>query len=57
MNQEELLENLYNAFDPFEPLPGRCVLEYRWNGERWHDVHPLIRDTPEFKQEVAKMKE
>ena len=21
MNQEELLDNLYNAFDPFEPLP------------------------------------
>ena len=38
-------------------LFSRCVLEYRLDGERWHDVHPLIRDTPEFKQEVAKLEE
>lgn len=36
-------------------LFSRCILEYRYEGERWHDVHPLIRDVPEFKQAVARM--
>jgi len=34
----------------------RCLLEYcedDSDGERWHDVHPLLRDVPEFKDALA----
>lgn len=27
----------------------RCLLEYQDNEEKWHDVHPILRDVPEFK--------
>ena len=34
----------------------RCLLEYcedDGDGERWHDVHPMLRDVPEFKDALA----
>lgn len=89
----KFLDELYNVFDPFEPLkPGdpqyvdcrevrgdgdiltdlgnkirrsqrnllfnRCLLEYRDFDEEgelqpWCDVHPLIKNLPEFKEALA----
>lgn len=31
----------------------RCLLEYVDDEEAWHDVHPLLRDVPEFKDALA----
>ena len=41
-------------------LLNRCLLEYRYfdavkEKQRWYDVHPLIREIPEFKQAVDKI--
>lgn len=41
-------------------LLNRCLLEYRYFDEakekqRWYDVHPLIKDVPEFKQAEDKI--
>lgn len=30
----------------------RCLLEYQDDEEKWHDVHPILRDVPEFKDAV-----
>jgi hypothetical protein len=30
----------------------RCLLEYR-EGESWYDVHPVLREVPEFKTAIA----
>lgn len=32
----------------------RCLLEYR-EEESWHDVHPVLRDVPEFKAALARL--
>jgi hypothetical protein len=31
----------------------RCLLEYR-EEESWHDVHPVLRDVPEFKEALSR---
>jgi len=33
----------------------RCLLEFQDDEERWHDVHPILRDVPEFKDAVTSL--
>ncbi|MBW4622776.1 MAG: ATP-binding protein [Cyanosarcina radialis HA8281-LM2] len=35
-------------------LFNRCLLEYQQD-ETWHDVHPVLRDVPEFKEALAQL--
>lgn len=30
----------------------RCLLEYQEDGEKWHDVHPILREVREFQDAV-----
>jgi hypothetical protein len=41
-------------------LFSRCLLEYGYideSGEmqRWHDVHPLLKESPQFQAALAKL--
>ncbi len=33
----------------------RCLLEYLFEGENWHDVHPILLGVSEFKSAIAKL--
>jgi AAA ATPase domain len=55
-------KQLHNEEEYRQLLFSRCVLEYRYtdaNGkeQRWHDVHPLLKDVPEFQQAKAKLQD
>lgn len=52
VNEDECRDLMFN----------RCLLEYRYyeggeNLERWYDVHPMIRDIPEFKDALASVEQ
>ncbi|MGA1285624.1 MAG: ATP-binding protein [Prochlorothrix sp.] len=51
-------KQLQNEEEYRQLLFSRCVLEYRYTDalgeeQRWHDVHPLLREVPEFLAAVA----
>jgi len=51
-------KQLQNEEEYRQLLFTRCVLEYRYvdaagEEQRWHDVHPLLREVPEFLAAVA----
>ncbi|HEY9908757.1 MAG TPA: ATP-binding protein [Thermosynechococcaceae cyanobacterium] len=59
-NQWALLAQVFRSkqIEHDEPhrslLFSRCLLEY-FEEDKWHDVHPILRDVPEFKQALDRL--